>query len=241
MEVKAEFFYPKLEFVSDRTFRESLKLASQTLHQIHLDEVLYILETTDLNDRSRQSAIDRMAGQLDHIPNYYIESVTRGSLTVLVTMSAVALFVLQKTLGKTVEAAWERTPTHKRIVAFLSNTTTAETPDIASSALQKRVVLSLGADGERWQWLERAFSFQFLNNPRFGRFKVVKLAFEEDEARDMLVRIEFDLAEDYLELEGTFKQVLYKDYINQFKPVPARNSQRDERKSSKKTKKKHRR
>jgi hypothetical protein len=237
MEVKVEFFYPRLEFVSDRTFRESLKLASQKLHQIHLDEVLYILETTDLSDRLRQSAVDRMAGQLDHIPNYYIESVTRGSLTVLVTLSAVALFILQKTLGKTIEAAWERTPTHKRIVAFLSNTTIADNSDSASPAPPRRVARSLGADGERWQWLQRAFSFRFLNNPRFGRFKIVKLDFEEDEARDMLVRIEFGLAEDYLELEGTFTQFLYKDYINQFSPS-AKKAKKKGRMPVKKAKKK---
>jgi hypothetical protein len=32
----------------------------------------------------------------------------------------------------------------------------------------------------------------------------------------MLVRIEFMLAEEHLELEGTFRQYLYKDFINQF-------------------------
>ena len=36
MEVKVELSFPKLEFVSDRTFRESLKLATQKIHQIHL-------------------------------------------------------------------------------------------------------------------------------------------------------------------------------------------------------------
>jgi hypothetical protein len=231
MEVKVEFFYPKLEFVSDRTFRESLKLASQKLHQIHLDEVLYIVETSDISDRLRQSAVDRMVGQLDHIPNYYIESVTRGSLTVLVTLSAAALFILQKTLGKTIEAAWERTPTHKRMVEFFSNTAPAASLGSTSSQSPSLVERSLGTDGERWQWLERAFSFQFLNNPRFGRFKVVKIAFEQDKARDMLVRVEFALAEDCLELEGTFKQFLYKDYLNQFVPSPTKQAKKKKKSS----------
>jgi hypothetical protein len=178
----------------------------------------------------KQSAQDRIALHLDHIPNYYIETVRRGSLTVLVTLSAAAYFILQKTLGKTIESAWERTPTHKRLVRFLSNTSTAEEAQSVPGRISKPVSDNLGPRGERWQWLEREFSFHFLNNPRFGRFKVRRLDFEEEQTHDMLVRIEFMLAEEHLELEGTFRQYLYKDFINQFESKPSGEKQKRTRK-----------
>lgn len=233
MEVKVELSFPKLEFVSDRTFRESLKLASQKIHQIHLDEVLYVIETSGLERSMQQSARDRVLPQLDHVPNYYIEVVTRGSLTILVSLSAVAYFILQKTLGKTLESAWERSPTHKRLVAYLSNTSVAKDAVPSRRGSSRSSSESWRRQGERWAWLEREFSYHFLNNARFGRFRVIRLSFEEELSNDMLVRIEFELAEEYLNLEGTFKPFLYKDYLQQFTPTRAPKKQKGRRKKSK--------
>ena len=205
--------------------RENQKLGTPYFSSL-LDEVLYIIETSELDGPMQQSARDRIFPQLDHVTNYYVEAVTRGSLTILVFLSAAAYFVLQRTLGKTLESAWERTPTHRRLAAYLSN----------SSLPQDTVPLRLGPaqsssespvrQGERWIWLEREFSYHFLNNARFGRFRVIRLNFEEEPRNDMLVRIEFGLADEHLDLEGTFKPLLYKDYLEQFKPKPSPKKQK---------------
>jgi hypothetical protein len=55
MEVRVKFMYPKLKFVSDRTFRESLKLASNKIHSIHLDEVRYFISKTEIPPNQQQS------------------------------------------------------------------------------------------------------------------------------------------------------------------------------------------
>jgi hypothetical protein len=233
MEVRVELIYPKLEFVSDRTFRESLKLASKTIHAIHLSEVQFVLAISNLDPQTKHSVWDQMRGELDHIPNYYIESVKRGSLTIAIALSASAYFFLQKTLGKTIEQAWEKTPLHKWLVGFLSNSTTST----RVSEHPEEIGRNLGSEGARWQWLEREFSARFLNQPRFGRFQVVDFGIQSDRSGDMLVKITFDLADDCAYLEGTFKQLLYADYIAQYAPA-ARST--TTRKNSKPTKKKTR-
>jgi len=219
MEVRVDLIYPKLDFVSDRTFRESLKLASREIHAIHLSEVEYLITTSSLSPQQKQSIWDRMKNQLDPIPNYYIETVKRGSLEIAVALSAAAYFLLEKTMGKTIEAAWERTASFKRLVRFLSNSSTPdETPATRTSTTAD--TKSRGVGGERWQWLEREFSSRFLNRPRFGRFKVVDLTTQEDPRGDMRVRITFDLADDFSELEGTFRQLLYADFISRHRKKP---------------------
>jgi hypothetical protein len=221
MEVRVDLIYPKLEFVSDRTFRESLKLASRTIHAIHLSEVKYFISNSRLSSQQKQSVWDRMQQQLDHIPNYYIETVTRGGLTIVVALSAAAYFLLQNTLSKTIGAAWEKTGSHKWLVQFLSNSTTPDGMETRhkSSAVH---IQNRGAQGERWQQLVREFSFRFLNQPRFGRFRVVDLTIQADSNGDMRVRITFDLADEFSELEGTFKEMLCADLIHQYDQKPRR-------------------
>jgi hypothetical protein len=213
MEVRVELIYPKLEFVSDRTFRDSLKLASRTIHAIHLSEIQFVLSISDLNPRVKQSVWDQMRSEVDHLPNYYIESVRRGSLTIALTLSASAYFLLQKTIGKTLEVAWERTGLHRRLAGFLSNSVTGT--DVTKPGTSTK---SQGKEGARWKWLEREFAARFLNQPGFGRFQVVDFGTEEDANGDMHIRITFDLADEYAELEGTFSQLLYGDFIERFGP-----------------------
>jgi hypothetical protein len=225
MEVRVELIYPKLEFISDRTFRESLRLASRAIHAIHLSEVQFVLSISDLSPRAKQSVWDQMRSQVDHLPNYYIESVRRGSLTIAITLSASAYFLLQKTIGKTLEVAWERTGLHRWLAGFLSNSVTGT--DVTKPGTSTK---SQGKEGARWKWLEREFSARFLNQPRFGRFQVIDFGTSEDPNGDMHVKITFDLAEEYAELEGTFSELLYADFIERHGP--------SNRKSSKKSGKK---
>jgi hypothetical protein len=158
-----------------------------------------------------------MGPEIDHVPNYYIESVTRGSLTIVCALSAAAYFLLQKTLGKTVEVAWEKTVTHKRLVQFLSNST----PEKAVKPRRRATrIKNLGEKGERWQWLQREFSAQFLNRPGFGRFEVKGLTISEMSNRDMLVQIYFDLPEQLSEREASFKELRYSDFIHQYGQKP---------------------
>ena len=232
MEVRVDLIYPKLEFVSDRTFRESLKLASRAIHAIHLREIQFVLAASDLNARVKQSVWDQMRGEFDHLPNYYVETVKRGSLTIALALSASAYFLLEKTIGKTLEAAWEKTGLHRWLVGFLSNSTTnTDMPPHAKVSTK-----SQGEAGGRWQWLQREFSAQFLNQPQFGRFQVVDFGISESANGDMRVKITFDLADEYAELEGTFTQRLYSDFIAEHAPKAPRTAPRHKRsKRSKQT------
>jgi hypothetical protein len=217
VEVKVDFYYPDLEFISDRTFRESLKLASRTIHQIHLGEIDHLIATSELANRAKQSLRDRLRGKTDHLPNYYVESVNRGSLEIAVTLTGFGIWLLQSTIGETVKEAWTRTQFHRHLARFLANSTAADDQPPKSLPASSSVKNLLG-NGERWQRLDRQFSETFAVHKEFGRFQITQLDISPDYGGDMHVRVQLGLAEEYVELEGTFKQILYRDVISKLLP-----------------------
>ncbi len=217
MEVRIRFYFPNLKFISDRTFRETLKFASQRVHAIHRQEIDHIISSFELTERQRQSIQDRLSHAIDHIPNYYIETIERGSLTIAMVLSASVYFLLQKTMGKTIEEAWTKTNFHRRLVQYLS------TPLLVKTKSQKS---SGGSDPtketERWEYLDRAFRTAFLDSPAFGRFKVDKLIIKKTHRGDMEIDVDFNLAEDFQTIEGSLKPLTVEDYLGQGKQKPPR-------------------
>jgi hypothetical protein len=64
---------------------------------------------------------DRVQPPLEHIPAYYIENVRIGSIEVAVALTAVGIWLLQTTIGKSVEEAWKKTRMHEYIIQYLSS------------------------------------------------------------------------------------------------------------------------
>lgn len=233
MEVRIRFYFPDLRFISDRTFRETLKFASQRIHAIHRQEIDHIIDLFELTDRQRQSIRDRLSHTIDHIPNYYIETIERGSLTIAMVLSASVYFLLQKTMGKTIEEAWTKTNFHHRLVQYLSTPLLAKTKSQTSS--QDSIHTE---EGERWEYLDRSFRTAFLDSPAFGRFKVDKLLIKKTREGDMEIDVDFNLAEDFQTIEGSLKPLTVEDYLEQGKQKPPRiASEAGKKKSGKKNSK----
>jgi hypothetical protein len=64
-----------------------------------------------------------------------IRSTRPGSLVISVTVAGVAMWVLEKTLGKTIEEAWKETEMHKRIKTLLSGKSRTKREEIADKAI----------------------------------------------------------------------------------------------------------
>ena len=131
-------------------------------------------------------------------------------------LTGVGVWLLQTTFGETVKEAWKRTPFHRRLANFLANSTPADENQTPAQPASK--VDNLGEDGERWQLLRREFAQTFAVHEEFGRFQVTHLTISSEPNGDMRVRVQLGLADEYSELDGTFKQVLYGDVISKLAP-----------------------
>ena len=142
-------------------------------------------------------------------------------------LSASVYFLLQKTMGKTIEEAWTKTNFHRRLVQYLS------TPLLEKTKSQKSSQnLDCTEEGERWEYLDRSFRTVFLDAPAFGRFKVDKLIIKKSGGGDMEVGIDFNLAEDFQTIEGSLKPLTVEDYLKQGKQKSPRSANKAERKKS---------
>ena len=119
--LKLTVYHPSLDLISDRTFRFLLKKLSSLSREIQTAEVLYLINQSDLSASEKQSLRDRVQPPLEHIPAYYIENVRIGSIEVAVALTAVGIWLLQTTIGKSVEEAWKKTRMHEYIIQYLSS------------------------------------------------------------------------------------------------------------------------
>lgn len=114
-------YHPTLDLVSDRTFRELLKKLSSLSREIQAQEALFLINSSFLEPSEKQSIRDRIRPDLDHIPAYYVEKIQKGSLEVTISMTAFAIWLLQATVGKSIEEAWKRTKFHQWLIDYLSS------------------------------------------------------------------------------------------------------------------------
>ncbi len=114
------FFHPDLDILSDRTIRSLLKKISVILREVQFQEIAYLIKQSDITPSEKQSLRDRLGGQLNHIEAYYLERLERGSLTLTVSLTAVAIWLLQQTIGESIKEAWRQSEMHKNLVSYLS-------------------------------------------------------------------------------------------------------------------------
>ncbi|AMK75450.1 MULTISPECIES: hypothetical protein [Methylomonas] len=119
-EIKFKIYHPSIDIVSDRTFRSLLKTFSSLIREVQYQEVIYLINHSELLPSEKQSLRDRLKGPLNHIPAYYVEKIERGSIVIEVSVSAMALWLLKNTIGESVKEAWKQSEMHKSIVAYLS-------------------------------------------------------------------------------------------------------------------------
>jgi hypothetical protein len=160
-------YHPAMSTLSDRTFRELLKEVSRRLNRIHKQEANYLIDSFQIADPQRQSLRDRIEGELPTIANYYIDKVERSSLTLILMFTGLAYYVLQNTIGKSVEEAWKQSEAHRQIVEYLS------------TDLRERRVKEL-------------INQQFPEGGRITRFRIVDVSFKKKPQRDLDANIQID-------------------------------------------------
>ena len=118
--INFRIYHPSLNILSDRTLRSILKKFSALLKEIQYQEVLYLINSSDLSPSEKQSLRDRLQGPLNHIDSYYVEKIERGSLIVEVALTASGLWLLKNTIGESVKDAYKQSEMHKWLVSYLS-------------------------------------------------------------------------------------------------------------------------
>lgn len=121
-----KIYHPTLDLVSDRTFRSILKKFSSVIREIQYQEVMVLVNQSDLSPSEKQSISDKLKGKLNHIDAYYIEKIERGSITITGLVTTAALGLLAVTVGESVKEAWKKSEFHKSLVEYLTMDLTRE-------------------------------------------------------------------------------------------------------------------
>ncbi|HFQ5078408.1 TPA: hypothetical protein ACGUUY_004261 [Vibrio vulnificus] len=121
-----KIYHPTLDLVSDRTFRSILKKFSSVIREIQYQEVMVLVNQSDLSPSEKQSIRDKLKGKLNHIDAYYIEKIERGSIIITGLVTTAALGLLTLTVGESVKEAWKKSEFHKSLVEYLTMDLTRE-------------------------------------------------------------------------------------------------------------------
>lgn len=117
--IQFKFYHPDLNVVSDRTLRSLLKKISTLSREIQYQEVMYLINNSDLHANEKQSLRDKLNAPLNHIHAYYVDKIERGSIEIILSLSACALWLLDKTIGETIKDAWKRTDLNQSLLDYL--------------------------------------------------------------------------------------------------------------------------
>lgn len=164
--LKIILYHPTINILSDRTFRELLKRLSSICRKVQSREVFSFVNNSFLDFNEKQSIADRIKKDLPHINSYYVENIERGSLAVTITVSAVALWLLQITVGHSLQEAWKKTRFHKELVKYLSSE-------------RRKEVIKRNIDVIQDGWIAK-------------RFLIKNIQTEIDGEKDIVVRISLE-------------------------------------------------
>jgi len=119
-DIKITLYHPTLDLISDRTLRDILKSLSSMGRNIQVNEIMHLINNSPLDASEKQSIRDRLSPELMHMHSYYVDKIEKGSLSVTITVTAFALWMLQNTIGESVKDAWKQTKFHKKIIDYLT-------------------------------------------------------------------------------------------------------------------------
>lgn len=134
--------YADIPFISDRTARSILKDLSKAVRQAQSTEVDLLLRATNVGRRDRQSIKDRLRAPIQEGAVYYVEELKAGSLWSKLTISGLAIWLLNATIGETVKDAWKATEIHKSIIEYVENERPQTFSRILTDILRDRELLT---------------------------------------------------------------------------------------------------
>ncbi len=175
-EIRLRVEHPQLEALSDRTVLQLLKEVAKSLRNAQRNEVAHLIETSDLAGNQKQSLTDRLDKKLEGIPAYYLRDLTRGSLIVEVSLAAVGIWLLEKTIGKAIQDAWERTDMYSRIVDYLGGSSNGEDPAVEDD-VPEQDEMNIEDLAERVQFIEEHLQSTFAEGMVLNRFEIAKSRF----------------------------------------------------------------
>ncbi|TQE92571.1 MAG: hypothetical protein FKY71_19765 [Spiribacter salinus] len=137
-----EIEYADLPFISDRTARSILKDLSKAVRRAQAEEIATILRVANVGRRDRQSINDRLRRQIEEGSVYYVEELRAGSLWGQLTISGVALWLLNATVGQTITDAWKATEIHRATIEYVENERPETFARILAGTLRDRELLT---------------------------------------------------------------------------------------------------
>lgn len=137
-----EIEYADLPFISDRTARSILKDLSKAVRRAQAEEVALLLRVANIGRRDRQSINDRLRRPIEEGAVYYVEELRAGSLWGQLTISGVALWLLNATVGQTITDTWKATEIHRATIEYVENERPETFARILTDTLRDRELLT---------------------------------------------------------------------------------------------------
>ncbi len=114
------FYHPELSIISEKTFRRLLKDISKICHKALLEELEYLMRELKLDNRQKQSIKGRTLNKIAAGSFYYLEDFRRDSVFLEVSITGLALWLLNITLGESFKAAARKSHLLKKLEEILS-------------------------------------------------------------------------------------------------------------------------
>jgi hypothetical protein len=118
-EVIVRLHHPDAFELSDHTTRRLLRDLAGILRRIQLDELRELVYSLPIPGKQQKRVYEQAAKLQRAYPSYYVEEFQKGSLEVLLILSAFGLYILKLTIGEDVRAAWKGTNTSRKIREYL--------------------------------------------------------------------------------------------------------------------------
>ncbi len=118
-EVIVHLHHPEAFELSDHTTRRLLKDLARLLRRIQLDELRELIFSLPISKKKKEAVYNQAARLQKSYPSYYVEEFEKGSLEILIALSALGLYILRLTIGEDVKAAWKGTQASRKIREYL--------------------------------------------------------------------------------------------------------------------------
>jgi len=106
--------------VDEKVFVNFLEHINRNLTVIEIDAVMNVrIEFPEIPQVAVDAALFRLVNGEDTRSATRIQAVSQGSVTVIIAGTALAYWVLDKTIGETLKDAWKNSGLHRRLQRFL--------------------------------------------------------------------------------------------------------------------------
>jgi hypothetical protein len=120
-DIHLNIIHNEIRNISDRTLQMLLKGLSKVLRLAQREEIDYLINIFEATEGQKQSLRDRMHKKITSAASYDLLRLEKGSIELVIALTAVGVWLLQTTLGESIKDAWTQTKAHKKIVDFLKS------------------------------------------------------------------------------------------------------------------------